>query len=361
MAKSEYLLAVAGSGKTESIIKRCIDEPKRRLIVTYTTNGQREVENRLRQKVAQGELKEPPEVMGWYKFLIENFLKPYLPVSKFARTYKGFHKDYDPGDRAPRNIRYFDPEGRVGGELLGYVAAEIERNTKGLPISRLEEIFEEIVIDEAQDLAASDLFILERILRSQVDLYMVGDLRQIVYETTKKDRKYSQFRGLKKIDWIHEQEKEGRLLLTQQTVNYRSCQPIVSLANQVFAPGLGLEPAESGREKACGHHGIFYIREDQVEIYKALYDPMALRNDRRSALKWAGAFDFINFGECKGLQADHVLIFPTEPICVFLRDRKPMSSDISAARLYVALTRARCSVAFVMPADSVIAPGVGWW
>lgn len=361
MARSEYLLAVAGSGKTESIVDRCVHQPKRRIVVTYTTNGQMELENRLRQAVACGRLEEVPEVVGWYKFLIENFLKPYLPVSSFSRVYNGFYKDYDPGVKAPAEIRYFDRDGRVGGELLAYVAAQIQRSTKGLPIARLGEIYEEIIIDEAQDLAASDLVILEGIMASPVNLYMVGDIRQIVYETSRKDTKYGKYRGFKKINWIRDKEEEGLLSVTEQTVNHRSSQPIVSLANQVFSPELDLKKATSSRTELDPHHGIFYIREEQVEIYNALYGPMPLRLDKRSAKKWEYLLDFINFGECKGLQSDHVLIFPTDPVREFLRERHPIVKPLSAAKLYVALTRARHSVAFVMSANEMPDADTSWW
>ena len=361
MASSEFLLAVAGSGKTESIIDRCIHYPKRRLIITYTTNGQLELENRLRQALADGLIDTVPEVMGWYKFLIEHFLKPYLPVSQYSRIYRGFHKDYDPGDKAPGDIRYFDPDGRVGGERLAYVAAQVQSSSKGLPVSRLAKIYEEIVIDEAQDLVATDLVLLEEILASDMSLYMVGDVRQIVYETNRKDAKYRKYRGLGKLDWIREKADKGQLTFTEQTVNYRSCEPIVALANQVFDPALGLLRATSGRVEVPAHHGVFYIKEDEVETYQIMFNPMPLRWDKRSGRGLEHCLDYINFGESKGLQADHVLIVPSKPIRDFLAERNPIKSMLSAAKLYVAITRARHSLAFVMPDNAQTGEGVTWW
>lgn len=361
MANSSALLAVAGSGKTDSIIQRCEESPRRRLIITYTTNGQNEIENRLRGAMSGGRIGEIPEVIGWYKFLNEHFLKPYLPVSEFNRAYGGFYKDYDPGDRAPGSLRYFDKEGRVGGELLGYVASRVQISSGGLPVARLESIYEEIIIDEVQDLVASDLLILEFLLDSTIPIYMVGDLRQTVYETNRKDTKYKKYRGLGKLDWFKEKSADGLLTLTEQTINHRSCSPIVELANQVFDPTLGFANATSGRAIVQSHNGIFYIKEDDVEIYATHFDPMPLRLDKRAAKKWEQRLQFINFGEAKGLQTDHVLIFPSKPIRDFLEKRDPVQKSLSAAKLYVAITRARYSVAFVMPKGSVLGPGLHWW
>lgn len=361
MTNSRVLLAVAGSGKTESIIRDCAETYKRRLVISYTTNGQREIESRLRAAKAFGTINELPDVVGWYKFLLDHFLKPYLPVSEFSRTYQGFNKTYDPGPRAQRDRRYFDREGQVGGELLGYVAAKVQKSTTGLPVKRLEKIYEEIIIDEVQDLVASDLVILEELLKSSISIRMVGDPRQTVFETNRSDRKYSKFRGIEKVKWFIENSKKGLFSLTEQTTNYRCCSAIVDLANQVFNPGLGLENATSGQLITHPHQGVFYITEDEVDDYVSRFSPMPLRLNKRSAKKWNDDLQFTNFGEAKGLQADHVLIFPTAPIKTFLESRSPIDSPQSAARLYVAITRARHSVAFVMPKSSRPGAGISWW
>ena len=55
----------------------------------------------------------------------------------------------------------------------------------------------------------------------------------------------------------------------------------------------------------------------------------------------------INFGDAKGLAFDRVLIYPTKPILAWINDPSSKLEDRSRARLYVAITRARYSVAFV--------------
>jgi DNA helicase-2/ATP-dependent DNA helicase PcrA len=62
----------------------------------------------------------------------------------------------------------------------------------------------------------------------------------------------------------------------------------------------------------------------------------------------------MNFGQSKGRGFDHVAIFPTKPMQLWLKDSTLALPPQSRAKLYVALTRGRRSVAVVM--DWVDAP-----
>ena len=57
--------------------------------------------------------------------------------------------------------------------------------------------------------------------------------------------------------------------------------------------------------------------------------------------------DVMNYGNSKGLTMEHVLIYPTKPIMSWLKDRSKALEGQSRAKLYVAITRARVSVAFI--------------
>lgn len=74
---------------------------------------------------------------------------------------------------------------------------------------------------------------------------------------------------------------------------------------------------------------------------------MQLR-DRVTAVGIDSRWPAMNMGESKGRGFDHVVILPTEPMRLWLS--KPVSElrPQSRAKLYVALTRARHSVAIVM-------------
>lgn len=361
MANSKIVLAVAGSGKTESIVQRCRSTPCRRLVVTYTVNGQLELEGRLRASFSRGEIDSMPVVIGWYSFLIENFLKPYLISSIFDRCYAGFNFEYQPGTFAKGDANYFDPEGRVGRERIGYVARKVAESTSGAPIRRLESIYEEVVFDEAQDLAASDLVILEWLLKSSLSLYIVGDPRQIVFETSRSDRMYKGYRGVGKVDWYRKQSALPDVDLVEWVENRRSNERIVDLANRIFDPSLGLVLATSVQVDCnVDHSGVFSILERDLTTYVERYNPLSLRWNRGSATKLEALTDWNNFGEVKGLESDHVVIYPTAALNSFLTTGAFISNPFSAAKCYVAITRARHSVAFVL-SERASAPGLDRW
>lgn len=345
---NKAILAVAGGGKTESIVQRCKTKPRRRLLVTYTTTGQQE----LRGRIFGAACKEAPEVVGWYSFLIENFLKPYYPSFRPGSSYPGFSFKYKAVRGASGDRTFSDPEGKIGREKLAFIARRVYEASNGGPLRRLESMYEEIVFDEVQDLVASDLVILEWLLGSSIDVYMVGDLRQTVFETTTSDTKYKQYRGAKKLDWFKEQERKGLLKVTHSIDNHRCSSDIVSLSNKIFDPAYGFADAKSSQEEISSHLGIFRISEEDVEDYVAHFSPLILRWNKNSAKKFAGRIPMHNFGKVKGLTVDNVLIFPTPKMTKFLENGHALEKE-AAAKLYVGVTRAKFSVAFVLRKNAV--------
>ena len=57
----------------------------------------------------------------------------------------------------------------------------------------------------------------------------------------------------------------------------------------------------------------------------------------------------LNFGESKGMSFNRVLIYPHGPLLKYLKSGKLEDAGKELAKLYVAVTRARQSVAFVVP------------
>lgn len=74
------------------------------------------------------------------------------------------------------------------------------------------------------------------------------------------------------------------------------------------------------------------------------------------------SYRVMNFGESKGLSFDRVLIYPTKPILKWLVDNHSELAPTSRSKLYVALTRARYSVAIIYDyADTLVINGVQKW
>ncbi|WP_313680080.1 AAA family ATPase [Corynebacterium stationis] len=344
--KNEALIAVAGAGKTESIVQRFAKSEKKTLFITYTSTGQEELKSRL----TTADPRAGHEVIGWYGFLIEHFLKPFIPdYLGPGERYAGFSRDYRPERWHKMHRRHFDSEGRVGGQSVAFVSREICDANGKQPISRLELIYDQIIIDEVQDLAANDLVILEYLLESSISLFMVGDMRQTVFETSTSDRKYPQFRKASKIGWFELMRDKGRLELKFDSVNRRCHEDIVRVSNFVFSPDYNFPEATSEHSDSGVGFGLHHVAPNQVLKYCEQFKPLVLRWSKASEKSWAKYLDFDTFGNVKGRTVEHVLIFPTDAMKDFLASGAPIKKDEPAAKFYVGITRARHSVGFVLP------------
>lgn len=77
---------------------------------------------------------------------------------------------------------------QVYGCELGRLAYELIEATPAL-LRRLECMYDEILIDEVQDLSGYDWEIIHALLNSQIDVRMVGDVRQAVLSTNPRGQK----------------------------------------------------------------------------------------------------------------------------------------------------------------------------
>lgn len=59
-------------------------------------------------------------------------------------------------------------------------------------------------------------------------------------------------------------------------------------------------------------------------------------------------YESINFGNSKGITYDRVLIYPTLEMKKWLKDNNYILKDITRAKFYVGITRARYSVGIVL-------------
>lgn len=100
------------------------------------------------------------------------------------------------------------------------------------------------------------------------------------------------------------------------------------------------------------HDGVFALREVDVDAYLRAFNPQPLRDSIATAR--GVCLPFRNFGKVKGVTFDRVIIYPTRPITMFLTEGKELAPK-TACGLYVAVTRAKYSVAFVVPDPSATA------
>lgn len=347
MAGSNNLtLAVAGSRKTQSIVEECAaaDKSARILVLTYTTVNQLELRSRLAQHAGD----HPGiEVQGWFSFLIAHFVRPFVPFFFPGARVRGFDNDsfYQQGVRTDQKRRYFTSEGHVRKVHLAHLAYLVNEKSLGAPIERLEQLFDRIYIDETQDLNGYDLEVLKLLFDSGVDIRLVGDVRQATLTTSPQERKNSSYARMGVWKWFREQEQLGHLEIQQRNETYRCTAQVAALADSLFDSTWGFQPTVSLNEKLTGHDGVFLLHKADVESYLDSFQPLGLRVRKNVATDIP--LTFMNFGEAKGIGRPHVVIVPTGAIADFLTKGKKLE-DQQAASLYVAITRAEQSVAFIL-------------
>lgn len=304
-SNNRIVIAAAGGGKTTKIVDEVLAAPNRRsAIITYTRNNVNEIASKFRERGHV--VPEHVEIFSWYTFLLREMARPYQNAI-IARRIDGIHWVETTPDRFARKDDpkryYMGGSTSVYSNKLAEFIESCDRETAGAVIQRLEERFDCIYVDEIQDVAGYDIDLIEMMLRSKIDVVLVGDPRQSTYSTNNSAR-HKKFRGPDIVKKFTEWEKKKLAALEHQVVTHRCNQRIADLADS-FYPGH--QPTKSTNEKDTGHDGIFFVSSSQVSTYVKSYEPQVLR--LRVTTDCFG-LPAMNFGESKGMTFDRVLIFP---------------------------------------------------
>lgn len=153
--------------------------------------------------------------------------------------------------------------------------------------------------------------------------------------------KNRQYRKSNIFAWIKEKEKTKLIVTEKKSDCYRCNQQICDFADNIFP---NLPKTKSFNTSVTGHDEIFYVRRKEAREYVEKYKPTVLRYNKNVDTMGLPA---INIGLSKGKTYDRVIIFPTKPMLKYLKTRD--SKDASdKSKLYVAVTRAKYSVAFIV-------------
>jgi DNA helicase II / ATP-dependent DNA helicase PcrA len=336
------ILAAAGSRKTEHIVDSALAVTGGRvLITTYTNENQRQIVRRLEQKV--GVIPRYITVMGWFSFLIGQCAKPYqraLTGEPLRINGLNFRGRRNPFTKKPRIQYFLDNNSDLYRDGVSDFVVSLDNVTGGAVVRRLKRLFSHIYVDEVQDLVGYDLDLLDLLLASGIRLTLVGDPRQHTLATNIGPRN-KKYRGAGILDWF--KERSGVCTLEARNISYRCNQAICDFADAIY-PNM---PATISIDvPATGHDGIFRVARDDVARYLQEHQPITvLRHDKNVDTQGLPA---MNIGVAKGSTFNRVMIFPTKPMLAYLEDRDETRLK-SPERLYVAVTRARFSVAFVVP------------
>ena len=138
------------------------------------------------------------------------------------------------------------------------------------------------------------------------------------------------------------EERKDVCAVEERTENFRSNQAISDFADKIFPD---LPSTISMFNETTNHDGIFRVPIKEAREYAETHQPAVLRYNKRADTLGLSAR---NIGVAKGSTFDSVLIFPTRPMIQFLDD-EDATKLTTLEHLYVAVTRARHSVAFVVP------------
>jgi DNA helicase II / ATP-dependent DNA helicase PcrA len=339
---NRVIISAAGSGKTTKIVQEAISNPNKKIaLVTYTINNVNEIRKKFYD--LNGSIPCNVTIQSWFSFLLSECVRPYQNfvydkrrVGSIAFVNKRSAKYVPKNDKE----RYYFFDSNIYTDKISEFAIECNATSNGLVINRLENIYDDLYIDEIQDMAGYDLDLIELLLKSKIKIMIVGDIRQATYSTNS-SAKNMKYRGMGLIKLIELWAKDGICHTEFLSQSYRCNQEICDFADELY-PEMPL--TQSNNLDVTPHDGIFSVPENLIEQYILKYSPKILRYSKTTISNCDSA---INFGEAKGQTFSRVLILPNGPINNFLRtgDSKYIMNE--RAKLYVAITRAKYSVAFV--------------
>ena len=353
---NRLVIAAAGSGKTTEIVNSALKITKKRVLITTFTDANKD---EIYKKFYELNKCIPCNVtvQTWFSFLLEHGIKPFQGRTTDIKTngimlvnkrsglrvntasgpiYWGEGKNF--------NKHYFSSDYRVFTDKLSKLVIRCDDNSGGMVMKRISNLFKYIFIDEIQDMAGYDLDIIKAFLKSKVVLTMVGDPRQVTY-LTHHEQKYAKYKNGKIAEFIQEECRSLKCEIDMDSLNisYRNNVEICKFSSKLYP---NLASCCSAQSVVTGHDGVFLVAKKDVEKYLEKYDPIQLRDTQRTPTN--SNYKAINFGYSKGRTFDRVIIYPTRPILKWLDAHNSNLEEQSRARFYVAITRAKYSVAIIV-------------
>ncbi|MEF9893764.1 MAG: AAA family ATPase [Anaerorhabdus sp.] len=341
---NEFYLASAGAGKTTMISQYAVDNPNLKiLLTTYTTENT----SLLSKSISgiNGVLPRNVTVMSWFSFLLSECIRPYQNFVYCDARIENLHFIPYISSKYKRrsDVRrfYLSDNSHIYSDKMSDFACCCNETSNGLVIKRLEQLFDVFILDETQDISGWDFELIGLLLKSKIKVIMVGDVRQRTYSTSQstKNKKYSDNLCL----WFEELQNKGLGSVKWLNQSYRCIQPICDFADNIFP---NFPKTKSLNTASTPHSGIYTLKSEDLQKYYELYQPQILVHDKRSATKALG-LPVYNFGAVKGQTYNHVVIVPTKPIEKYLCNGNIAEVESGKERFYVAITRARYSVAFL--------------
>lgn len=340
-------VSAAGAGKTWGICHDALEAVnkagciKNILIVSYTNRGVEAIQSEIRHQ-NMGVLHPRVIVMSWYKFLMSEMIKPLQTYIFEINEIKSFDFQHIYGfinrQRQGTKARYITKNRDILSNEAAELTLQLNNKSAGQVIKRLEKIYQNIYIDEIQDMAGYDLNIIEELIKSTISVTCVGDNKQATFKTnnTTKNKGKS---GSNVWSFFENLCNKGMICIEQNQVSRRFNGSICNFANNVFPNESSMT---TSMNEISGHDGVFLICKEDTARYNFYFSPTVLRYDSKTD---TGGVSSYNFGECKGLTFQRVLIYPNKTLLDFILKNTKLKSP---EKYYVAVTRPKYSLTFVV-------------
>lgn len=344
MKKNKLIIASAWSWKTTYLVEEALKIIDRNvLITTYTEANEEEIRKKIINK--KWYIPKNITIQTWFSFLLQHWVRPYqsvindklfdrkiwfLLIEWVSAQYVSETKNF---------IWHYFKDFKIYSDKISKFVIKNNENAKWEVIFRISRIFPNIFIDEVQDLAGYDLDVLKLLFNSNSKVILVWDPRQWTYSTNNSN-KNSKFKKAEIINFFELKELKSLIDIDDDllTINYRCTKEICDFSNKIFSEK---KSTTSWNSEKINHTWVFLVKTSDIEKYCNKYNKVTVLKERGAFLpEW-------NFWMTKWLTFDRVLIHPTKNIVSWIKDNNTELANTTRAKFYVAITRAKYSVAIV--------------
>ena len=367
---NRVIFAAAGNGKTYSLCaqaKKVIENGNKNvLLISYTNEGISSLENEYRKQNG-GILDDRVVFKSWYSFILSEFIKPYQCELKLKVKYNKKEFSITFPENCVKSIAFYNKElphriynkthvqyyinksGDIVPDRVSHLAYLCNEHSGGKVVERMKEIYSHIFIDELQDYAGWDLEIIRLLFTSQMLITCVGDYKQATYRTNN-SQKNSQYRDEKIRDYFNVLEKKGECTVLYENSTRRFNGEICSFVNTIHGDeDSKIYPDCSvNSDELIENTGVYIIDIKYIEQYCEYYHPTILRYNIKSKIQFQHNCAVFNYGSSKGATYDRVIIVPVSTTLPFIEKQIKISSNQTRSKFYVACTRAKHSVVFLV-------------
>ena len=172
------IFAVAGAGKTTSIVDR-LDESSRALIVTYTNNNLYNLKKKISDKF--GFIPDGIRVISYFSFVYSFCYRPFL-LHQMKTTGILYEPNPNRLARKAHNSYYISSSRRLYSNRIALLVQE--KQLLDEVRSRLAKYYDLFIVDEVQDISGHDFNLLLEVAKADANVLFVGDFFQYTYATS---------------------------------------------------------------------------------------------------------------------------------------------------------------------------------